>query len=346
MPYQMKDGKWRAKRMIDGKVKTKSFATKREAQKWEAEQTAESWQQTPSACFLEIATAYLRFSETRVCDKNMAEKKLALRQLFLWIKPDATPEAITPALALQMLQKIGREKTNNAANKVRKNLAALWEWGKKFHGLPPVNPFREAPKFPHDEDPRYVPPEADFWTVFEVADESQRLMLLVALHTGARRGEIFRLTWEDVDLEGRKIRLGTRKTASHGLRYDWLPLTDVLYDALSAAKGLKQSGYVFTDSRTGEPFVTRKRLMKSLCDKAGVKPFGFHAIRHLSATILAYAGLDIPTVQAILRHQNPNTTARYIASLGIKQDVLSDVFANKKGAKVTAFEPSKKAIGT
>ena len=83
-------------------------------------------------------------------------------------------------------------------------------------------------------------------------------------------------------------------------------------------------------------------MMPELCKAAGVKPFGFHAIRHLSATILAYEGMDIPSVQAVLRHKNPNTTARYIKSLGVQPDKIEAAFAKKKGAKVVPFAPWKK----
>ena len=54
MPYQMPNGKWRGTRMIQGRVRTKSFPTKAEAKKWEAEQNAERWEvetsPTPTVC--------------------------------------------------------------------------------------------------------------------------------------------------------------------------------------------------------------------------------------------------------------------------------------------------------
>jgi integrase len=87
-------------------------------------------------------------------------------------------------------------------------------------------------------------------------------------------------------------------------------------------------------------------FMRRLCRKAGVKPFGFHAIRHLAATILACEGLDIPSVQAILRHKNPNTTARYIKSLGVQPDKLDRIFEKRKAPKVLFFEAHKRGIGT
>lgn len=73
--------------------------------------------------------------------------------------------------------------------------------------------------------------------------------------------------------------------------------------------------------------------MKRLCQRAGVKHFGFHAIRHLSASILAYEGVDVPTIQSILRHKNLHTTSRYLHTLGLKKNVLNDVFGNRRNEK-------------
>ncbi|MDR3319750.1 MAG: tyrosine-type recombinase/integrase [Desulfovibrio sp.] len=69
--------------------------------------------------------------------------------------------------------------------------------------------------------------------------------------------------------------------------------------------------------------------MERLCKRAGVKKFGVHAIRHLSATIFADAGLDL-TVQAILRHKKHNTTARYIKAFGIQPDKLDAAFFKER----------------
>jgi integrase len=61
--------------------------------------------------------------------------------------------------------------------------------------------------------------------------------------------------------------------------------------------------------------------MERLCERAKIKPFGFHGIRHLTASILYKKGYPLSVIQAILRHANasPNTTARYIHSLGLEE---------------------------
>lgn len=56
--------------------------------------------------------------------------------------------------------------------------------------------------------------------------------------------------------------------------------------------------------------------MKDLCKKAGVKYFGFHAIRHHVASILADSGkASLSQIQKILRHQRISTTDNYIKTL-------------------------------
>lgn len=349
MPYLMPSGKWRAKRMIHGRVKTRICMTKQEAKKWEAEQDEEKWRsgsRIPSVCLLEFCNAYLRIASERFSSKTVAEKKLAFRYLFQSMHPDMAAEKLTAGNALEILRNIALASSGYAANKARKNLAASWEWGKKYYGLPTINPFREVDKFPADQKPRYVPPEADFWKVYEAASSVDKVFLLFMLHTGARRSEAFRLQWSDVDRANRKIRLGTRKTSHGGMEYAWVPMTSELREVLGAHKLVSKSKYVFTSQKTGLPYTARQHMMEQLCNKAKVSVFGFHAIRHLSATILANEGLPIPDVQTILRHHNPNTTARYIKSLGIQPEKLDRVFTKRRGSKVLPFEPLKDVIGT
>ena len=217
-----------------------------------------------------------------------------------------------------------------AANKDRKNLVAAYNWGIKYLGLARPNLIAEIEKFPEVRKPRYVPPVNDYWRVFNVAQGQDRTMLAVAPYTAARRGEIFRLRWDDVDFDKDTIRLSTRKRQGGSLEHDTLPMVPELREQLvcwADARKFKDSQYVFVCENEsaahaeilGQPFTTRRTFMPSLCKKAGVKPFGFHAIRHLTASILFHKGLSVAVIQAVLRHQSPTTTTRYLQGLGLEK---------------------------
>jgi len=254
------------------------------------------------------------------------------------------------------LSKQFKQRSGYAANKDRKNVTSGWEWGRKFLDDFPqgINPFRAVDKFPEIRSPRYVPSEEDFWTVYDKAEGQDKLMLLTALHLAARRGEIFALTWADVDFGINQIRLWTRKRRGGHKEADWLPMTTELRQALVRwwdRRPVKTSSHVFVcleklpclDNRYGKPFVERSKFMRRLCGQAKVKPFGFHAIRHLTASILYRKGYSLGHIQAVLRHKNPNTTSRYLRSLGLEQVREALEEGLKKPNKVIEFK--KREVG-
>lgn len=100
-------------------------------------------------------------------------------------------------------------------------------------------------------------------------------------------------------------------------------MNDTLYTALKWQweNKLKDSPYVFVNlnrqSRSyGKPFTTRKNFMRTPCKRAAVKPFGFHGIRHMVASILNDTHkVSKKRIQKILRHQSQRTTEIYLHSL-------------------------------
>jgi integrase len=105
-----------------------------------------------------------------------------------------------------------------------------------------------------------------------------------------------------VDFGWRILRLGTRKRAGGGMEHDWIPLTARLADTLAAHRQRTESDLIFPGPG-GKPYKTRASLLRRLCSKAGVRRFGFHGIRHLSASLMACNGMAITSIQAVLRHQ-------------------------------------------
>ena len=357
--------KWRGVVKMDGRIaSTKMFGTgpasKREAAQWELDTRKEMNQRrshTDLPSILEWANKYLAYPEQKHSPKTLREKvstfKFFLRQIG---KIDLNK--ITPALAMDYLQTQAKKRSGYAANKEKKNLAAAWKWGSKYlAGFPQgINPFLAVERFKEKRTPRYVPEEEDFWKVVDAATGQDKTMLLALFYLGARKGEIFRLKWDDVDFINNRIRLGTCKTSDGSMRYDWLPLARELKSSLLEWKANRpyKTQWVFTvlddtpspNHNPGEPFRARAHFMGAICKRAGVKPFGYHAIRHLHASILFNEGSALSTVQKQLRHTSPTTTVRYLRTLGYEADHGRKVLAVIEGRRpqqegVLKFEVKK-----
>ena len=299
---------------------------------------------------------YLDDVKDRFVKKTYQEKKSAFVRFAEEddVRPDLLIESVTKSMCLQFLRKQFKARSGYAANKDRKNLGSGWEWGRdNLEGWPiGENPFLAIKKFPEKRSQRYVPPEEDFWKIYELAEGQDQIMLLALLHLAARRGEIFRLTWSDVDFSANRICLWTRKREGGHKEADWLPMTSELREALKGWWQVRMSqdnedkDHVFVcldetsicEQYYGKPFKVRHKFMKRLCKKAKVKAFGFHAIRHLTASILYRKGYSVAHIQAVLRHQNPNTTTRYLRSLALEQVREALEEGLKKPAKVIPFK--------
>nr|WP_287412370.1 tyrosine-type recombinase/integrase [Pseudodesulfovibrio sp.] len=319
MPYRKtKNGekRWVGSVMINGRRKEKIFDTKKDAKTWEAEMhSAGDLTATPS--LLKWAEQYLDYS-TRFSPKVYSEKRGAFRRFFHFTKPSAKADKMTPRLALEFLQKEFDKRTGNAVNRDRKNLVAAWNWGIRYLDMPKPNPFELVDKFPADEKGHYVPSEGDFRKVLGVAEGQDKIMLLTFLHTAGRRGEIYRLQWEDVDFINQRICLKTRKRKGGSLESDWIPMTEELTDTLRDHHKAAVNEWVFIQPKgqhKGKPYTENRGFPQALCDKAEVKRFGCHGIRGLTASILAKHDVPMVAIRDTLRHKNLRITERYVRGL-------------------------------
>ena len=319
MPYK-RGKRWMAQVRIDGQKFRRTFPTKAEALAWEVnhrgnEQTPTLLRKIPTVSLAEWATKYLDYAQVKFSTKTYREKKRTFKFFFRAVDHTLPAASLKAGMVLNHLQHQAERRSGYAANKDRKNLVAAWNWGIKYLGLSSPNPCL-VERFAEVRQTRYVPPESDYWKVFEVAEEGQdQVMLLAYLHLAARRSELFALRWEDVDFLEKKVRLYTRKRRDGSLEFDWLPLTDDLYDALLVHRQVATTEWVFPDPVSGKPYTVRIHWMRRLCARAEVKRFGLHAIRHLTASLLAKANVPMIDIKTILRHKNLATTERYIQRL-------------------------------
>lgn len=302
-------------------------------------QSVNDWKEkTGTVCLGDWAKEYLDFAQAKFFEKTYKEKKSMFKRLFQKIQPELPVSKLSFKMVMNFIIEQSKKRSGYSANKDRKNLIAGWNWGMKYMtpSLPGPNPCL-VEKMPEVRHPRYIPPEKDFWKVYDAAEGQDKVMLLAYLYLGARRGEIFRLMWVDVDFGNCMVRLGTHKRKGGNLEYSWLPMVDDLYDALLNHRQESNSEWVFLNAKTEKPFRERKRWMPGLCKRAKAKRFGLHAIRHLTASILAQNGVPAIQIQAILRHKKLSTTELYLHQREDLKQALTLLTKNKK----PSGEPSR-----
>lgn len=138
-------------------------------------------------------------------------------------------------------------------------------------------------------------------------DKHLKPIVITALNTGMRRGEIFHLRWDNVDLKHGFILLEMTK---NGDRRE-IPVNDTLRSTLQGITRRLDVPYVFYDPSTGKPLTDIKHSFTSACRRAGIHDFHFHDLRHTFASHLIMAGVDITTVKELLGHKTLTMTLRY-----------------------------------
>lgn len=130
-------------------------------------------------------------------------------------------------------------------------------------------------------------------------------LIVCALQTGMRRGEILNLKWANIDFEYNFIELLETKSGKSRK----IPISSKLMEVLNEVKN--NTEYVFINKDTDLPYNDIKRSFASVLNRAGIKDFRFHDFRHTAATRMLEKGADIRTVQEILGHSSVSVTERY-----------------------------------
>jgi len=137
--------------------------------------------------------------------------------------------------------------------------------------------------------------------------------VLLALHTGCRRGELLWLEWSRVDLPGALLWLEPDMTKPGKRRS--VPLNAVALSALRSRASWKaehcpKARWVFCN-RKGMRIASVKRSFARACAMAGIEDFTVHDLRHTCAAWLVSAGVPLPEVRDLLGHSTVRMTERY-----------------------------------
>jgi integrase len=193
------------------------------------------------------------------------------------------------------------------------------------HDLAAANPVRRVRMFhPNNEVVRYLTRD-QYDALIKAAENGPaylRPLLVLAVHTALRRGNLLRLRWRQVDLDARKIRVSDLTKSKKTLE---VPVNDAAKSALEKMRSLALKGndFVFAAGKSHitdvkNPFATTlKRAKAQLIESekkdaaAGLDGFRFHDLRHTAASWLAMGGAGLPAIQKFLGHASIKMTLRY-----------------------------------
>lgn len=254
------------------------------------------------------------YASTRNKESEVRSKesilKIHLRPAFGDLRLDEIDRRrIDGFVAAQLGGGLSPKSVNNQLAVLSKTLRVAEEWG-VIDAAPRVRQLKTTT------------PEYDFLTFDEAArlvdavEPSFVTMVLVALKTGLRQGELLELKWNDADLVAKKLRVSRRVYKGvvgtpKGGKSRIVPLTQSVVEALKAHRHLK-GPHVFCGN-DGQRLTANmcRRPLRRACQNAGLRQVGWHVLRHTFASHLAMRGVPMKVIQEYLGHAAIQTTMRY-----------------------------------
>jgi len=215
---------------------------------------------------------------------------------------------------------------NRKYNNHRKEIRSFFSWVVREYKWS-VNPAREIPTRPASVAERKVATKGDVDKMIEIAEGQAKNLLATLWWTAGRREQVLALNWDDVDLDTKQLRMKTAKSKDGSVKEKYIPilpwLEPFLRDQQEKYRHLSKDGSVFINinlAHKSSPnyrrrYVSNTHFVTRHCDAAGVPRFSYHAMRRGLATYLYDHDVDYVDIQAILGHDDVETTKRHVHSL-------------------------------
>ena len=324
-----KSGKvsYRVRVRVRGQERTETFERKTDAKLWAADvesklklgkrvPTSEAAKRTVGDLIDYYLDEYLPTKRRNRDEKNYR------RHLEWWrdkigsvLLMDATPVLITRQRDLLKREgKTGAPVSPGTVNRYLVSLSHAFTVGEKVLEWLDTNPARRVERLEEpDGRERFLSPE-EIIALLKAAKASRSRSLytivVLALSTGMRQGEILGLRWHEIDLQAGTITLGKERTKTSKRRM--VPLVGRALEELKAWRKVRRidTDLVFPGTQADRPINIRSAWETAVTD-AGIKDYRFHDNRHSAASYLLMTGASDLEVAAILGHQTLAMVKRY-----------------------------------
>ena len=221
---------------------------------------------------------------------------------------------LTPGLIIESRDKsLSENRTRSTANRYMSSLSHVLTIAVKEWGWLETNPMRKISKLPEPRGRTRFLTDMERTRLLEACKDSSNSLLypavVLAISTGARRGEIMSLTWDQVDFEREVIILHETKNNQRRV----LPLKGHALQVLQEHNKTQNNDYrlVFPGERNPNLPCDLNRQFKNALRKADIDDFRWHDLRHSTASYLAMNGTSLAAIAEILGHKTLSMVKRY-----------------------------------
>lgn len=225
-----------------------------------------------------------------------------------WLKvPDAAPREVTRRDILAARDAIAKTRGTGAATAFGRVTSSLFGWAQD-RGWVDFNPAARLRALPGGSLPAWS--EAQIATALAGLPEDLRRVVVLALHTGQRRGDLCAMTWAAYD--GATIRLRQAKTGTALV----LPVHPDLRRELEAWRAERAGIYILHSPRTGawQPAHLSREMKRALGEIGLPARLNVHGLRKAAARRLAEAGATTHEIAAVTGHRSLQMVAYYTTS--------------------------------
>lgn len=257
----------------------------------------------------DIYDMFLAYSKTNKKDYHQDEIRVDIIKQYL--KEDMKVSEVTPSVIENFKLKVKTDRgiSNATVNRYLIVLSKAFNLFIINKKLNIQNPLHYVQKFKENNHIIRYLREDEEKKLFKELDSHLKPIVVCALTTGLRLSNILNLRWETIDIKKNFLEVLMQENKGH--KKIQLPLSPKFKKELKKI-GIKKSGYVFINPKTGKPYTTIKTGFNRACKRAGIENFRFHDLRHTVATRLVANGVDLNTVKEYMAHSDIKTTQRYM----------------------------------
>ena len=250
--------------------------------------------------FARVCNRYLEHAKKAKRSWERDEETLTLARAFFKRKRiDEISSWDVERFKAARVKEVSKSTVNRELAVIKRLFTLAVDWN-----LVEKNPVKKVAMYRIEEKVMRVLSQEEERKLIDAAAPHFKPLIIVAINTGMRRGELLNLQWEQVDLQSSTITI--KQSKSGKVRH--IPINKKAQEALENLLE-PHTGHVFVFR--GSPMKAVKTAFAGAVRRAGIQHCTQHSTRHTFATRLVLAGVDLATVMQLMGHASISTTMKY-----------------------------------